>query len=78
MGMTAILHFTILSLKLPILLHKQAKWRFIVKVAVDVKNLTTLQYEEMSRYLIILYQILPLEFHYCTVAAALGNPMSLI
>ena len=33
--MAAILHITTLSKKLPILLHKQAKWRFIVKVAVS-------------------------------------------
>ena len=35
-GITALLYSTILIWKVPILLHKQAKWRFIVKVAVTV------------------------------------------
>ena len=34
MGMVALLHSSIPTWKIPILLHKQAKWRFIVKVAV--------------------------------------------
>ena len=35
-GIIALLHSTILIWKVPILLHKQAKWRFIVKVAVHI------------------------------------------
>ena len=42
--MTALLHIIALSLKLPILLHKQAKWRFIVKVAVYNEKSVTNNY----------------------------------
>ena len=37
-GMTALFHITALFEKLPILLHKPAKWRFIVKVAVAIMH----------------------------------------
>ena len=40
-GIIALLHRTILIWKVPILLHKQAKWRFIVKVAVALSDLQT-------------------------------------
>ena len=33
-GIVALLHNSMPTWKVPILLHKQAKWRFIVKVAV--------------------------------------------
>ena len=44
MDMVALLHSFISTWKVPVLLHKQAKWRFIVKVAVLV-SLRLLQYE---------------------------------
>ena len=37
-GIIALLHSTILIWKVPTLLHKQAKWRFIVKVAVNMNE----------------------------------------
>ena len=38
MGLTAHLQITTLFQKLPILLHKQTKWRFIMKVAVPTQK----------------------------------------